>query len=257
MSEKYSVIEGAETFKIKGNTIGLLLSHGFMGTPQSVHDLGEKLSELGYTVYAPRLKGHGTHYKDLEKSTYMDWFTDFENGYLHLKKHCSEIFVVGQSMGGTLALWLANKYKDIKGLVLINAALTVPNYDQWIGKSSPKYLSESAPDIKLKGVHEITYSKVPLKSIHELQALMKRTPEILPNITNSILCFKSAEDHVVPPTNTDYILENIGSVDKEAVTLYHSFHVASMDHDKDKIVMSTHSYIQKKVKGESLIDRGA
>ncbi|KKI90473.1 monoacylglycerol lipase [Bacillus sp. SA1-12] len=257
MRETYPVIEGAEEFYIKGNKVGLLLSHGFMGTPQSVHFLGEKWSELGYTVYAPRLKGHGTHYKDLEHSTHMDWFSDLEKGYLHLKEHCTTIFIIGQSMGGTLALWLANKYKDIRGLVLINPALTVPNYDQWIGKSSPRYLSESAPDIKSKGIREITYNKVPIQSIHELQTLMGKTPKILPNITNSILCFKSAEDHVVPPQNTDYILVNIASAKKEAVILYHSYHVASMDHDKEKIIMKTHTFIQKNLKEANLIDRGA
>jgi carboxylesterase len=257
MREKYPVIDGAESFLIKGNNVGLLLSHGFMGTPQSVKYLGEKFSELGYTVYAPRLKGHGTHYKDMEKSTHIDWFSDLEIGYKFLKEHCSTIFIIGQSMGGTLALWLANKHKDIKGLVLINAALSVPNYEQLIGKSSPRYLVETAPDIKLKGVHEITYNKVPIQSIHELQVLMKKTPEIIPNITNSILCFKSAEDHVVPPENTDYILEHIGSVEKEAVTLNDSFHVASMDHDKDKIINRTHNYIQKKLKGKKVIKRGA
>jgi carboxylesterase len=257
MRENYPVMKGAESFYIKGNNVGLLLSHGFMGTPQSVRYLGEKLSELGYTVYAPRLEGHGTHYKDMEKTTYLDWFFDLETGYMYLKEQCSTIFIIGQSMGGTLALWLASKYKDITGLVLINAALSVPNYEQWIGRSSPRYLSESAPDIKLQGVHEITYNKVPIQSIHELQALMRKTPEKLQNITNSILCFKSAEDHVVPPVNTDYIAEQIGSFQKEVVTLYHSYHVASMDHDKEEMTKRIHKYIQRNLNEAKLIDRGA
>lgn len=68
----YPVIDGAESFFIKGNSVGLLLLHGFLGTPQSVKDLGEQFAELGYTVYAPRLKGHGTHYKDVEKGTFFN-----------------------------------------------------------------------------------------------------------------------------------------------------------------------------------------
>ncbi|MFC0271876.1 alpha/beta hydrolase [Metabacillus herbersteinensis] len=245
MKENYPVIDGAESFFLKGNNVGLLITHGFMGTPQSVRFLGDKFSELGYTVLAPRLKGHGTHYQDLERSTSNEWFTDLEKGYTVLKEHCPTIFVIGQSMGGALALWLANKYQDIEGLILINAALSVPSYDQWIGKTSPSYISETAPDIKLKGVHEITYKKVPILSIHELQALLKNTPGIIPKITNPILCFKSAEDHVVPPENTDFILKHIGSNQKEAVTLSNSYHVASMDNDRELIIKKSHLYIQK------------
>lgn len=247
MKEIFPVMEGAESFFLKGNEIGLLLSHGFMGTPQSVQYLGEKFSELGYTVYAPRLTGHGTAYQDLENATYVDWFLELEKGYHLLKKQCSTIYVMGQSMGGTLTLWLAHKYKDINGIMLINPALTLPNYEKWNGKQEPKYLDETAPDIKLNDVHEITYPKVPLQAIHQLQELMKKTPEILPTIKVPILAFKSAIDHVVPPENTKYIYEKIGSVEKEVVTLHNSYHVASMDHDRDKIIAQTHYCIQGKI----------
>lgn len=245
MQERYRVIAGAESFFLKGNGIGLLLSHGFMGTPQSVEYLGEKFSDLGYSVYAPRLAGHGTDYRDLENATHEDWFAELEKGYKLLKEHCSTIFVMGQSMGGTLTLWLASKYADIKGIVLINPALTLPSYEKWIGVSSPRYLAESEPDIKAKGVHEITYSKVPIQSIHQLQELMGKTPEILPSINHPLLCFKSAVDHVVPPENTDYIFEHVSSEEKEIVTLRNSYHVASLDHDRDQIILHTHRYIQE------------
>lgn len=244
MKEKFPVITGAESFFLKGNDIGLLLSHGFMGTPQSVQYIGEKLFHLGYTVCAPRLKGHGTHYKDLEKSSYQDWLLDLEINYKLLKETCSSIFVIGQSMGGTLALWMAKKYKDINGLVLINAALNVPNYEKWIGKTIPKYIHESEPDIKQENVYEITYNKVPIKSINQLQLLMEKTPEFLQAITNPTVCFKSAEDHVVPPENTDFIYQHISYIHKKVITLHNSYHVASMDNDKDNIVKYTHQFIQ-------------
>ncbi|TKC16409.1 alpha/beta hydrolase [Robertmurraya kyonggiensis] len=247
MQERYPVIAGAESFFLKGNRIGLLLSHGFMGTPQSVEYLGKEFSDLGYTVYAPRLAGHGTDYRDLENATYEDWFAELEKGYKLLKENCSTIFVMGQSMGGTLALWLGSKYKDIKGIVLINPALTLPSYEKWIGVSNPRYLDESAPDIKAENVHEITYSKVPIQSIHQLQALMGRTPELLPLINHPLLCFKSAVDHVVPPENTVYIFDHVTSVEKEIVTLQNSYHVASLDNDRDQIILHTHRYIQEEL----------
>ncbi|MDQ0246705.1 carboxylesterase [Bacillus fengqiuensis] len=250
MKENYPVIKGAEPFYFKGNDIGLLISHGFMGTPQSVRFLGESLSRYGYTVLGPRLKGHGTHYQDLEKCTHEEWLAELERGYPILKEQCSTIFVMGQSMGGTLALWLADKYPNIKGIILINAALSVPAFEYLKGKAGPKFISEKEPDLKARGIHEITYPNTPLRSIHELQKLMEKTPAIIPSITHPILCFKSAEDHVVPPENTEYIIEHIGSDKKEMVTLFNSYHVASMDNDKEIIVEYCHRFIERQVFGE-------
>ncbi|MFC4799604.1 alpha/beta hydrolase [Neobacillus sp. GCM10023253] len=253
MKEQYPVLAGAESFFIEGNDTGILISHGFMGTPQSVQYLGQEFSKLGYTVYAPRLTGHGTHYRDLENTTHHDWFSALETGYKFLKERCSTIFVIGQSMGGALALWLAKKYADIEGLVTINAALSLPDYEYLVGKSKPRFLPEGSPDIRLQGVHEITYNKVPLQSIHELQALMKKTPDIIPTVKQPILCFKSLEDHVVPHECTDYIFNHIGSAQKDVVTLYHSYHVASMDYDKDAIIKNSQTYIEKIIEKKVLV----
>lgn len=249
MKEIYPVIKGAEAFYKEGNDIGILISHGFVGTPQSVKFLGEKLAKYGYTVYAPRLKGHGTHYKDLERATYHDWFADIEAGYTYLQEQCSAVFVVGQSMGGTLALWLADKYREVKGLVLINAALRVPGYDYLKDAVASTYVDEVSPDIKRQDVQEITYEKVPVTAIHQLQALMSRTPEKLAQINTPVFCFKSTEDHVVPPASTDLILRDIGSDQKEALTLTNSYHVASLDYEKERIAEETRQFIERNTRG--------
>lgn len=233
MQERYPVISGAESFFKKGNHIGVLISHGFIGTPQSVHFLGEYIASQGYTVFAPRLKGHGTHYKDMEQCTYRDWLNNLEEGYFLLKQYCREIYIIGQSMGGTLALNLSSKHAGIKGLVLINAALTsIPAMEEYRYKHHPPYIPEEAPDIKAKDVLEITYDKAPVRSINELLLLMGDTREKLKLVTAPTLAFISKEDHVVPIENTDYILSHIQSANKEVFTLYDSYHVASMDNDK-------------------------
>ena len=154
------VIPGADSFYIKGNHVGILISHGFNGTPQSVRYIGEKLAQFGFTIFAPRLAGHGTTKYDMETCTYDDWFTSLEKGYLKLKTNCSKIFVIGQSMGGTLALRLASKYKDIQGIITINPALSLPAFDNYRGKVSPRFVKEGKPDIKRENVHEITYEYV-------------------------------------------------------------------------------------------------
>lgn len=250
MKEKYPVIDGAEAFFYKGNDIGILISHGFVGTPQSVQYVGEKFAEQGYTVLAPRLPGHGTHYHDLEKSTHEDWFTELERGYQFLVGQCSTVFMIGQSMGGTLTLKMAQKYPGIKGVVTINAALTLPSFEHLKKQQSPKYILEGEPDIKAKGVYEITYHKTPLHAIHQLQELMENAPALLEEITSPILCIKSRIDHVIPPANTEFIYRNVGSKIKELATLENSYHVATMDNDKETIVKHVHRFIQNQLAKE-------
>ncbi|RLL47048.1 lipase [Oceanobacillus piezotolerans] len=247
MKEKYPIMKGAEPFYFKRSDIGILISHGFMGTPQSIRFIGEGLAKYGYSILAPRLKGHGTHYLDLEKCTYKDWFQSLEKGYQELKQYCTSIFVFGQSMGGTLAFWLSHKYPEIKGIISINAALTIPAYEHLRGKTTPRFLDEGDPDIKAKGVYEITYSKNTIHAIQELQTLMDQTPAILPTIQCPVLGFKSILDHVVPPENTDTILKTISSDIKKRIILKNSYHVASMDYDKEQIVKECHRFVQRHV----------
>ncbi len=243
MKESVQVLRGAEHFYLQGSEIGVLISHGFMGTPQSVRYVGEELAKYGYSVYAPRLKGHGTDHYDLEKCKHEDWFASLEEGYLFLREKCTKLFVIGQSMGGTLTLQLANKYSDIDGIILINSALSIPTLEYLKGQNDIRFIDEEEPDIKAKDVHEITYKKAPVKSIQELQELMEVTPALLASITQPVLAMKSRIDHVVPPENTEFIINNIGSVDKKLITLLNSYHVATMDLDKDILVKESHQFI--------------
>ncbi|MFK2826042.1 alpha/beta fold hydrolase [Bacillus sp. B190/17] len=243
MNEQYAVIPGAESFYFERGEVGILLSHGFIGTPQSVRFVGEKLAEQGFTVLAPRLKGHGTHYFDMEACTHEDWYESLKQGYLQLKKRGKKVFVMGQSMGGTLALKLAAEYKDIEGIITINAALTLPAFEYLKHSPAPRFIKEGKPDIKAEGVYEITYEKAPVRAIRELQKLMAETPAVIGQIQAPALCIKSFTDHVVPPENTAFIYRSLTSKNKRIVTLPNSYHVASMDHDKEFLVQQTARFI--------------
>ena len=155
MVERYPVIHGAEEFYLKAGKIGILLSHGFIGTPQSVRYVGERLHQKGYTVLAPRLIGHGTHYEDLERCKFMDWYETFENSYKALKQNCSKIIIMGQSMGGTLAIWLASMEEKIDGLILINPALTIPSLEYLALVEHIRWIDEERPDIKAEGENDL------------------------------------------------------------------------------------------------------
>lgn len=214
--------------------------------PQSVRYLGEYIASQGFTVYGVRLSGHGTHYEDMDRCHYQDWIQSLDDGYRYLQRYCRDIFVIGQSMGGTLTLNLTNKYTNIRGIVLINAAIkSIPIMEEFKNIRKPRFINEGEPDIKAKNVHEITYTKTPIRSVQQLFSLMEDTSDKLPTITCPTLAFRSEEDHIVPPENTNYIIANIQSDIKEIVPLYNSYHVASMDYEKKFIAEQCCLFLEK------------
>ncbi|TYR81776.1 alpha/beta fold hydrolase [Priestia megaterium] len=254
--ECYDVIQGAESFYYKGNEIGVLVSHGFMGTPQSMEYVGKGLAKKGYTVYGLRLTGHGTHYHDIENATYENWKQDFLEGYQLLKSQCKHVFIVGQSMGGTLTFHTASQGLDLEGVIAINPAMTsIPSMEPYRSRHTPRYLKEDRPDIKDQNVYEITYDKVPVRSMRELLHLMDETKELLSTVTCPALLLTSSIDHVVPPENSAYILNRIRSQIKQQVILSNSYHVASMDYDKDEIVIQASHFIESVLLAKKAYER--
>lgn len=245
MNEQYPVIEGAEAFFLKGGSTGILLCHGFLGTPQSVRELGEALGKQGYTVSCPRLPGHGTHYKDLEQFSYDDWFRSVEGAYTELRKSCASVFVIGQSMGGTLSLDLASRYPEIHGITLINPAIDIPQFETYRSRPAHAYVTEDAPDIKKADAVEITYGQAPVKAYQQLLGYMDAVRAKLGEVRCPVMCFQSLEDHVVPPVNTDFILDKVGSEHAFKHELHNSYHIASMDHELDFIVTKSIEWIEQ------------
>ena len=243
----HPVIQGAESFLLEGNSVGILMCHGFLGTPQSMSDLGQAIAAHGYTVSCPRLPGHGTHFKDLERFSSNDWFARIERAYMELKESCSTIFVIGQSMGGTLTLDLASRYDDITGIMLLNPAIDIPAFEIYREGSASSYVDEDKPDIKKTDAVEITYSEAPIKAYHELLRYMDTVEPKLTDIHCPVMAFQSIDDHVVPPSNTDYILGKVQSGTKQKFELQDSYHIASMDHDLKFIIEKSIGFIEEKV----------
>lgn len=238
MQERYQVLAEAEEFFYPGNEVGVLISHGFTGSTQSMRYLGGQISSQGYTVYGPRLTGHGTHHEDMEKSSFEDWILTVETGLAKLKETCSAVFVAGLSMGGTLTLYLAEKHPELAGIMPINAAVDMPelkkNYEM-LKDSGIRFIDGIGSDIKQAGVKELAYPQTPVKSMGDLLTLMEMVRNDLQKVTVPTLILSSTVDNVVPPENSKQIYDAIGSKDKEIVYLENSYHVATLDNDKEKI----------------------
>ena len=103
------VLPGAEPFAADGGPVGVVLSHGFTGSPQSLRPWAEHLAAAGFTVRLPRLPGHGTRWQDLNATRWPDWYGEIERAFDALRGRCDQVFAGGLSMGGTLVLRLAEQ----------------------------------------------------------------------------------------------------------------------------------------------------
>lgn len=245
MAEHNPILQGAEPFYAEGNNVGILVSHGFTGSPQSMRPLYNAYAEAGYTVCGPLLKGHGTHYEDMEHTTHQDWIHSIEEGYQWLQERCDIIFVTGLSMGGTLTLYMAEKHPEIRGIIPINAAVVLPAMEPIRHMKDVQFLDGIGSDIKKPGVTELAYAKTPVRSVNEILNLAEDVRKQLYKITCPTLIFVSDEDHVVPPYNSQIIADGILSMEKEIYQLENSYHVATLDNDKEFIINQTLAFIKR------------
>ena len=230
--------------------IGILLVHGFTGSPSSMRPWAEFMHQQGYTVRVPRLPGHGTKPEDLNNVTWQEWPRKVESELRELQKSCSKIFVFGLSMGGGLTLYTTQNHQErITGIVLVNPMIHIPFVTPTFAKIVSKFFkmrSAVGNDIKRKNVTEYAYDANPIVGIYELTKMLKITRANLAKVSIPTLLFHSIEDHVLPVSNTEIILEGISSKDKERVELTNSYHVATLDHDMEIIFEKSLTFVKER-----------
>lgn len=234
----------------QGPQIGVLLSHGFTGSPASMRPWGEYLATQGFAVEVPLLPGHGRTWQDMVPTRYADYLAAIEKSYADLAARCDVVFVGGLSMGGTLAIDLAERHPEIAGLMLVNAAVASSN-KQLLLLPVLKHLIKAFPaignDIKKPGVDELAYDHTPLKAIASLSQAWKGVRADLGRITCPVLIFRSTQDHVVDPSSARIIRAGVASSDVTYRELTNSYHVATIDNDAEQIYTESAAFIARVV----------
>ena len=241
------VIAGAESLLFEGNAVGVLLSHGFTGTTQSMRGLGERLARAGYTVSAPRLPGHGTSPADMARTGARDWVAAIDEALAALRARCAHVFMAGLSMGGTLTLLTAARHAQvISGAIPINAVVQHGSPDMALlafGGDPGAMLPGIGSDIKDPSAKELAYPETPARCLAELHMLTSVTRDLLGRVVCPTLVIQSREDHVVAPSNGRLIASSLGAGRVELLWLDRSYHVATLDHDADLIADETIRFI--------------
>ncbi len=232
-----------------GRTVGVLLSHGFTGSPASVVPWGRHLASEGYAVSVPRLPGHGTSWQEMNVTQWRDWYDELDREFEKLRANCDSVVVGGLSMGGALALRLAEEHgKKIAGVMLVNAAVA-SNNKQLLAVPVLKRVIPSMPgiinDIKKPGQDEYGYDRIPLKALGSMMAGWKEVRRDLAKVTQPIIHFRSAEDHVVDPTSSHIIASTVSSRQVTERMLENSYHVATLDNDAPAIFEESLQFVRR------------
>jgi carboxylesterase len=232
-----------------GRRIGVLLSHGFTGSPGSMRQWGEAMAEHGYGVEVPRLPGHGTSWRDCNRSTWEDWYGEVARVFDRLCLDHDAVVVGGLSMGGALTLRLAADHPDrVAGVVLVNPVVALGRPEL---KLLPllKYVVPSVAglpgDVKKAGVGESAYDRTPLRALHSMIRGLPALVADLPKMTAPLLYFRSTVDHVVDSLSEPLITGRVSSKEVAVRRLADSFHVATVDNDAPQIYAESVAFVAR------------
>lgn len=232
------LMPGAEPMSVHAGPVGVLVLHGFTGNPQSMRPLAEAFVAAGHSVEVPLLPGHGTVVADMVDTTWADWSAAAESAYLELAGRCEQVVVAGLSMGGSLTCWLASRHSGIAGVICVNPATqVVPEMRELIESmvaAGDEVMDGIGSDVADPDSPESAYPETPLRPLLSLFDAAEALGGGLAAVACPVLLFTSPEDHVVPPGDSDHLAASVtGPV--ERVSCDRSYHVATIDHDRDLI----------------------
>jgi carboxylesterase len=243
-----SILSGAEPFSAGGGPIGVVVLHGFTGSPQSMRPLAQALAAAGFSVELPLLPGHGTSVEDMVPTRWSDWSSVADAAYGDLAGRSDRVFVAGLSMGGSLAIWLAERHSDIAGIIVVNPLVDPPASsfrDMLHGMIEEGAISVPAigSDIAMRGT-ESAYDASPLEPMLSMFEAVDEIAARLGEVRCPVLLLSSRIDHVVPPESGDLLAARAGGP-VERVWLERSFHVATLDHDASEIEERAVAFVNK------------
>jgi len=244
------IIPSAEPFFFPGGSTGVLLVHGFTGTPKEMGWMGEYLHKRGYSVLGVRLAGHATQIEDLPHLKWPDWLNSVEDGYHILKGMSDKIVIAGLSMGGILSLLFASHF-EVSGVIAMSTLYALPpdprmRILRWLWRIYP-YVPKGEPDWQDPdpAQAQIAYPKYPTPTILELAALVDQMQTALPKIRVPALLMHSRQDESAAPENMEMIYQYLGSQDKTMLWLENSGHVVVRDAEKERVFLAADEFIRR------------
>ncbi|MFA6807476.1 MAG: alpha/beta fold hydrolase [Eubacteriales bacterium] len=236
---------------VKGNTIGLLLIHGFTASPGDMKPIAKILAEYGYSIYIPLLSGHGHSAEDMAKTEWKDWVSDVEKGVDYLRESCSKVIAVGHSMGGLLSLHLASAGK-IDAVVTINAPFVYQNQEiRFVKRLAGKneYIEKLGRTEEIivdrGGIPHYSFTKVPVCCLVSLNKAITTVLNELRRITCPVLVIQSLMDKTVNPRSGRMIEKSIKRGKVEIIYWEKADHYLPLGPEKHKVAEKINDFLIK------------
>jgi carboxylesterase len=253
-------LPGAMPQFYRGNAVGCLLLHGFMAAPPEVAWLGQYLAEHHhYTVYVPRLTGHGIDPAMMARLRWQDWYAHALDGYHLLRQQCERVYVIGHSMGALLAILLASAEKPC-GAVLAAVPITPPNtlmqYAHLLNLVLPYTQHPSEPELNAaieaeqqqRGdaiVSRVHYPRWSSRAIYELYLLMHIARETLSTLSIPLMLLGAKQDQTVKHADHHLIWDMVQSQHIEEHWLAKGAHLIFQDVGRDEAFHIVASFIER------------
>jgi carboxylesterase len=238
-----------DPFTLEGtNPIGILLIHGFTGSPSELRRMGHYLNGQGYAVHAPLLAGHGKSAEVMNESNHLDWYESALNGYKHLRgTNVKHVVAAGLSMGGMLCLKLAAE-EDVDAVIPMCAPIYIKDR-RAILSHVVKYLVPYIPRGKIKREHIekeiVPLDRTPVGCVASLRKLLYGVKGQLPSVRCPALIVQARKDETVHPKSADYIYRHIKSEVKEIKVYPESSHIITLDHDRETLFKDILQFIKR------------
>ncbi len=236
-------------FFLEGGPVGVLLIHGFTGSPPEMRLVGDYLHQRGLTVAGPLLPGHGTSVEDMNRSKWTEWTEHVEGALAALQDRCETVFVGGLSMGSVLTLYLAAHHPELPGAILYAPAVWPADRLLYLTpvlkyvipvkpKSGDSDLTDPEAERRLW-----SYEKNPAFAAHEFLKLLRHVRQRLPRVTCPMLIIHSTLDQAIHPDSARRTYERIGSPDKKLLALHNSGHCITVDSEWETVARKTYAFI--------------
>ncbi len=251
-----ALIPGAEPWSLHigshtgSSRRGALVIHGLTSNPDSMRGVAKALAAAGFDVELPLLPGHGTVMEDLVPVRWSDFVDAVEAAYRKLATRVDKVVVVGLSLGGALTLRVGASHPEVVGLVCINPAAEpqipeVIELLQGMIDSGTEVMPGIRGDIADPAATESGYDGTPVRTLLSflVDGLAPMAAEY-PGVKMPMLLMNSPQDHVVEPKQSEFLAAKYGGA-LERISLERSFHVATLDYDKQLIIDSTVAFAQR------------
>ena len=255
---------------LPGGRLGVLLIHGLGGTPTELRFVAQSLARAGHTVSCVQLAGHCVTPEELRRSTWPEWYASVEEAHDRLREHCDVIVAGGLSMGGILALLLAQRRPEsVHGLLLYAPTLKLDGWSMpWYSRVLP-YVRPSAlmPAIDLpehepyglkdERVRALVVSTMlggnsaqaglfstPLRSFANFNQLVALVKPDLDKVRQPALIVHPRDDDMASLKNAQYLQAHLGGL-VDTVVLDDSYHMVTLDQQRHVVADRSTDFVNR------------